>query len=186
MRQILTVVLATTTLASPAIAQSDAAFSGFRLEAFGGLDEVEDDRGAVYGGALGFDTRSGNWVFGATAEVNDSSVEECQTSVVVPGDEVCAEAGREFYIGGRVGYVIADNLLLYGALGYTNSRFRAVSTEPGGAQVSLSENLDGARLALGLELNVAENAFARVELRGAALEDDFERGQLIGGVGIRF
>ncbi|MGP1281884.1 MAG: outer membrane protein [Parasphingopyxis sp.] len=178
--------LAAGLVASPAAAQSANDFSGFRLEALGGLDEFEDDEGAVYGAAAGYDIRSGNWVFGATGEITDSSTEECATSVIAAGDEVCAQVGREFYVGGRVGHVIADNLLLYGGLGYTNTRLRIVTTDPTGAETRIASNFDGVRATLGLELAISDNAFARAELRGTALEEDFERGQLIGGLGIRF
>ncbi|MGP1352179.1 MAG: outer membrane protein [Parasphingopyxis sp.] len=186
MRKTFFLALAASTIACPAMAQSTNDFSGFRLEALGGLDEFEDDQGAVYGAAIGYDVRSGGWVFGVTGEVNDSSTEECDTSVFTAGDEVCAQVGREFYIGGRVGHVIADNLLLYGGLGYSNTRLRIETTTPGAPDTTLAANYDGVRATLGLELGISENAFARAELRGTALEDDFERGQLIGGLGIRF
>lgn len=185
MRKIL-FVLPLAMMTAPAFSQNTEAFSGFRLEAIGGYEDFEDDGGAVYGGAVGYDGRSGNFVYGVTAELTDSSTEECSNSVFVPGDQICAQAGRNIYVGARLGGVVAGNLLLYGGLGYVNGRVNLETTSPAGAVTDAGANLDGIRATFGLEIQFSPNVFGRVELRGTQFEDDFEQSQAVGGLGIRF
>ena len=52
------------------------------------------------------------------------SADESVAGVVIAGDELRVRAGRDLYVGGRVGVVVGGNTLLYAKAGYTNARVR--------------------------------------------------------------
>lgn len=180
------------TVASPALAQQDP-FSGVRVEGQVGYDttriEGESSDGITYGGAVGYDFRVGGAVVGAEAEASDSTVDECVSDVTVAGDQLCANAGRDLYVGGRVGAVVRPNLLLYGKAGYTNSRI-SLDYDDGTAATTADfeegENLDGVRVGGGVELGLSSNVYAKTEYRYSNYEQGFDRHQVVAGLGIRF
>ena len=179
--------------AVPAAAQEAAPFSGVRVEGIVGYDtadvEGEGSDGVVYGAQVGYDFQSGGAVFGVEGEVSDSTVDECVGGVLVTGDTLCAEAGRDLYVGGRVGAAISPNVLVYGKAGYTNARF-ALDYEDGtaatAADFSESENLDGVRAGAGLEFAIGPNSYAKTEYRYSNYEQGFDRHQVVAGFGFRF
>lgn len=180
------------TVASPAMAQQDP-FSGVRVEGQVGYDttkiEGESSDGISYGGAVGYDFRVGGAVVGAEAEASDSTVDECVSDVTVVGDQLCANAGRDLYVGGRVGAVVRPNLLVYGKAGYTNSRI-SLDYDDGTAATTADfeegENLDGVRVGGGVELGLSEKVYAKTEYRYSNYEQGFDRHQVVAGLGIRF
>ncbi len=132
-------------IAVPAQAQQ---FSGFRIEARGGWEEVEakatypnpdddddvdgdeflsgseSDSAISYGIELGYDVDLGsNVVLGAYAGLDFSDAGQC--SEVVGDDLVCADTGRNFTIGVRAGVPLGDTALLYAKGGYSNGRLEA-------------------------------------------------------------
>jgi outer membrane immunogenic protein len=181
------------TIATPAFAQDAAPFSGPRIEGIVGYDRPDADGdnadGIVYGVGVGYDFRRGGAVFGVEAEANDSTADECFTGVTVATDELCLDAGRDFYVGGRVGAVVGPRALLYAKAGYTNARAR-LAYEDGTAATapdfSISQNLDGLRVGAGVEFAVSPNAYLRSEYRYSNYEAGFERHQVVGGFGFRF
>ena len=128
-------------------------------------------------------------VFGIEGEVGDSSLAECVSDVTIAGDELCIGAGRDLYVGGRVGGAVARNVLLYGKAGYTNTRL-SLDYEDGtagtAADFSVGENLDGVRVGGGIELSLGTNAYAKAEYRYSNYEQGFDRHQVVGGFGFRF
>lgn len=175
--------LALATLATPALAQSDNAsadesVSGFKILAIGGLDSVDDgttrDSGAVYGGSLGYDFQTGHLVIGAEVEGTMASTKDCVGTV-------CVEAGRDLYAGGRIGFPVAHNTLLYVKGGYTNARINGTVN----GNTVTSEDLDGVRAGAGLEADVGRMV-VRVEYRYSNYEQDVTRHQGVVGIGIRF
>jgi outer membrane immunogenic protein len=119
--------------AMPASAQNatPAPFVGGHVEAITGYDSIsvdgDSDDGIAYGIAGGYDfSLGGNLRAGFELEAAESTAEECASNVVVAGDELCAEARRDLYVGGRIGGVVSNNVLLYAKLGYTNARLGAV------------------------------------------------------------
>lgn len=177
-----TVIFAATAAASialtaPAFAQDDTSFSGPRIEALTGYDAVKTNGnglgtpdGVLYGVGLGYDLRAGNAVIGLETELMDSTA----SRDVVGGD---VDAARDIYVGGRVGTLIGPNALAYAKAGYTNAR---VNTP------TFRENGDGIRVGGGLEYDFGNKIFAKAEYRYSNYEQDVERHQLVGGVGIRF
>ena len=193
---------ASTALAAPAFAQdqdSDPSFTGPRAEVVVGWDRVEDGStpnadttdGVVYGGAVGYDFQLGNAVVGFEGEATGATTRERATGVIVPGDNFRVSAGRDLYVGGRVGFVVGDNALLYAKGGYTNAQ---VDTRyiNGATTVNDTETLDGWRLGAGAEVRLTGNFYLKgvyrysnyTQANGSSI--DLDRHQVVGGVGVRF
>jgi len=190
-------LLASAAIATPALAQDNAApegkeFQGIKVLALGGVDDVtnsgSDQAGAVFGGTIGYDHQAGKAVFGVEAEVNGSTTKDCVGSTVVAGDTLCAKAGRDLYAGARVGYVLGENTLLYIKGGYTNARVNLTYDDgnTGANNFKVGENLDGWRAGVGFEFNAGKNIVLRTEYRYSNYEQDFTRHQGVIGVGVKF
>jgi outer membrane immunogenic protein len=192
MRKYILAALVAGTVATPAFAQDGGSFSGLRVEGIVGYDttDVEDEgtNGLLYGVGVGYDIQSGNVVFGVDGEYSESNLDECVAGVDVAGDELCASAGRDLYVGGRIGTAIGSNALLYARAGYTNGRVGLTYDHPTNNTLdeTLSENLDGVRVGGGLEFAVGTNAFIKAEYRYSNYEQGFDRHQAVGGFGLRF
>ena len=194
MRKFVVSLLLAGTIASPAFAQEARPFEGPRVEGIIGWDRVgvEDAGsadGVTYGAAIGYDLQRGNGVFGVEAEITDSSADECTSGVLIATDELCAQAGRDIYVGARAGFTATPNLLLYAKAGYTNGRVR-LAYEDGTAATApdfrIGENLDGFRLGAGAEYALSQNAFIKAEYRYSNYEQGFDRNQVVAGFGFRF
>ena len=193
MRKYLLAVLLAGSAASPALAQESQPFSGVRVEGVVGYEttDVEDEGsdGVVYGVQAGYDFQSGGAVFGIEAEASDSTVDECVGDVDVAGDTLCADSGRDLYVGGRVGAAVGRNVLLYGKAGYTNARV-SLDYEDGtagtAADFEVGENLDGVRVGAGVEFALGPNSYAKTEYRYSNYEQGFDRHQAVAGFGFRF
>ena len=193
MRKYLLAALLAAAAGAPAMAQEAEPFSGARVEGVVGYDttdvEGENSDGIVYGAQVGYDIQSGNAVFGVEGEATDSTVDECVRDVDIAGDELCLQAGRDLYVGGRAGVVVSPSMLLYGKAGYTNGRV-AIEYDDGTAGTVLDfeegENLDGVRVGGGLEMAIGSNAYAKAEYRYSNYEQGFDRHQVVGGIGLRF
>ncbi len=179
--------------ATPASAQDASPFSGVRVEGIVGYDttDVEDENssGIAYGAGVGYDFQVGGLVAGIEAEASDSTLDECVSDVDLVGDELCVQAGRDLYVGGRIGAAVSRNVLLYGKAGYTNARLR-LAYEDGTAATApdftLSDNLDGIRAGGGLEFALGRNAYLKTEYRYSNYEQGFDRHQVVAGFGFRF
>lgn len=186
-------VLAAGTIATPAFAQDTNNLGGFRIEGLVGYDHpsIEDENadGIVYGVGVGYDFQAGNAVFGIEAEATDSSADESVTGVTLAGDTLRVRAGRDLYIGGRAGFGIGGNSLIYAKAGYTNARMR-VEYEDGTAgtvnDFTESGNLDGIRAGVGAQIGLSSNAYLRTEYRYSNYEAGVDRHQVVGGIGFRF
>ena len=182
-----------TAAATPAFAQESARFSGVRVESIVGYDtthvEGENSDGITYGAQVGYDFQAGGLVLGVEGEASDSTVDECATGVNLAGDQLCANAGRDLYAGGRIGYALSPNVLLYGKAGYTNARL-SLDYDDGTAATTLDfhqrQNLDGFRVGGGLEFALGPNSFVKAEYRYSNYEQGFDRHQVVGGFGFRF
>ncbi len=193
---ILTALAASSAIAAPAFAQD---FSGPRAEVVAGLDSsrVHADGasgskdGFLYGGAIGYDYQAGRAVFGIDGEVTGATTRTTANDVLVAGDSVRTKAGRDFYIGGRVGAVVAPSTLLYAKAGYTNARVNTRYTA-GTTTVEDGENLDGYRVGAGVEVKLNPKAYVKAEYRYSDyghLDGNYgkiDRHQVLAGVGYRF
>ena len=218
-----TAALATTalavgmSLASPAAAQSaESTFTGPRAGVMLGYDGLRpgssadsnirgDDQsadGLLYGGEVGYDIALGGVVVGAEGEVSGSTGKVDND----PRDPNQfgygrVKAGRDLYIGGRLGYIVSPTTMIYGKVGYTNARLDLTRNDTV-TNTGQSFNLDGFRVGAGVEKALSPRTYAKVEYRysnysearleyanGANTNNfgvDTDRHQVVAGVGFRF
>ena len=181
------------TIATPALAQDNNNLGGFRIEGLVGYDRpsIEDENadGIAYGVGVGYDFQSGNAVFGVEAEAMDSNADQTVTGVDLPGDTLRVRAGRDLYVGGRVGFGVGGNSLIYAKAGYTNARV-GVTYEDGTVStvndIAARGNLDGIRAGAGAQIGIGSNAYLKTEYRYSNYEAGVDRHQVVGGIGFRF
>lgn len=178
-KMILSALAGTAALAAtPAFAQGERpVFQGGHVEAITGYDHVNNSGGdgIMYGIGAGYDFRTGGAVIGIEGEVLESTTGEC-------AGNLCVDASRDFYIGGRVGALVAPRVLLYGKVGYSNARVEVTN-----GNVSDSTNLDGIRAGAGLEVQFRNSPLSmRAEYRYTNYEQGVERHQGTLGLAFRF
>ena len=193
---VLVAALLTGAMATPAMAQDEPARGGFHVGAIVGYDVVEGDvdgsEGVTYGVTAGYDFQVGRNVYiGPEVELSSSSVDECQGGINRAGDLLCLEAGRDIYVGGRIGTRVGANrnVLLYAGGGYTNAEFRLnydANLAGTTGDFNVSDEVDGFRLKAGAELDIGRNAFVRAEYRYSNYDGDIDRHQAVAGFGFRF
>lgn len=202
MRKFVIAALATTVAlgaAVPAMAQDRAPFTGPRIEALAGYDNLRDGSdgdsdgrdGFVYGGAIGYDVQAGGLVVGVEGEVTGSTVKARTSNLLATGDRFRLSAGRDLYAGARVGYAISPVALAYVKAGYTNARVTA-RYDVGTTRLEDSDNLDGYRVGAGLEYAMGPKTYIKGEYRYShygrldGYDIDADRHQILAGVGVRF
>lgn len=159
------IVLAAAALAATATPAMANPFTGVRAEVTAGVDDVTakvrtqdiDLTDITYGAAVGFDAELyKNVIVGLEANLDN----------VFDRRNVGASA--------RLGYVVADKVLVYGKVGYANWK------------QTTTRELEGLRLGGGVEANLAGPVYGKVEYRYT----DFDRGVgqhgALVGVGLRF
>ncbi|MBX7488079.1 outer membrane beta-barrel protein [Qipengyuania sp. GH25] len=206
-------------MSAPAMAQStDGQFTGFRAGVTAGYDAVQagssvdidnepnnNDQsidGLAYGVVLGYDVDLGGAVVGVEGEYTDSTASTNFDDGDFEGfglGEV--DAGRDLYIGARVGARIAPDALLYAKGGYTNAKLNILS-DYGTVETDRDFKLDGWRAGAGVEYAVNPNTYVNLEYRYSNYSDaniefadgstsrnfdvDLDRHQVMAGVGMRF
>lgn len=191
-------------LTAPAFAQDSGQdsgkvpFSGIHVEAVGGFDHIGTDaqtsgsnNGFVYGGAVGYDDRIGNIVLGVDGEIDGATTSTTAHNVLTAGDQLHLSAGRDLYVGARVGYVVTPKTLVYAKAGYTNARVDG-TYDVGAASFRQSQDLSGYRVGGGVEYALTHATYLKAEYRYSHYQDiqDFgikpDRQQVLAGVGFRF
>lgn len=160
--------LATAAFTTPAMASD---FAGPRFEVTAGADDVTggvDATDIAYGAALGYDLQFGKVVVGAEATAANIFDR--------------ADLG----VAARLGYVLNENVLAYGRVGYTNLERPQTCNGARPAVCLASANLEGVAVGGGLEVNVAGPVFAKTEYRYTDFEGNVGRHGVLVGVGIRF
>ena len=181
-------------LSAPAMAQdaTDGAFTGPRVEAIVGYDvskagsSIDDEtnndndqsiEGINYGIGVGYDINAGGIVLGLEGEYTDSSADvdydQADPELFGLGD---VNAGRDLYVGARVGVLAAPDLLVYAKGGYTNARYN-LNGSFDGEDYRAKIDTDGFRVGAGVEYALNTNTFAKVEYRYSnysSAELDFE------------
>jgi len=166
---------------------SAADLTGSRIEARLGWNSVsamdESESGVVYGVAIGHDFAvSPKVVIGGEVAFDLNNAKECVSAF---GEEACLKAKRDLSVAARIGYLVAEDALLYAKAGYANGRIRA-TYDDGVDKIGVSEDGDGVVLGAGLEHNFSGKLYAKVEYSYTNYEADFSRHQIITGLGIRF
>ena len=204
-------------IAAPALAQDNefsgpwvAGVAGYDINKAGSSqdndanpDENRSAKGLVYGAAVGYDADLGNIVVGGEAELTDSTADSDYDNNFVDYSLGRVDAGRDIYVGGRVGFKATPRTLVYAKGGYTNARFNYVGTD-GETRYNRNLDLDGWRVGAGVEQKFGTNLFGKVEYRYSNYKEgeiDFEaedipdsdrfdidtdRHQVVASVGMRF
>lgn len=192
-----TYLYALASVAVLAAAAAPASAEGFRAEIHGGWDHVradngsinndDSDSGIVYGIGLGYDVAIAPKVeLGIDLSADLSTMEECESSVLVANDVACLDAGRDLAAAVRLGYKVSPRGTIYALAGYTNARFRFDYTTPAGVTTRDGRNLDGFRLGAGYQHDFGKRMYGKVEYRYSNYEADVTRHQALLGVGVKF
>lgn len=209
MRTLFTAALIAAAAASPALAQEEAPFTGPRVEALIGYDRVNpgedfdaESDGLLYGGAIGYDFQLGGAVLGVEGEITGSTARTRRNDLLVAGDRYSQFAGRDLYVGGRLGFAAAPSTLLYVKGGYTNAGLNTYYQPTATGTVGRSTfNADGYRVGAGVEQKFnlfGPSGFVKAEYRysnynslesnagGTTFDTDLDRHQAVLGIGVRF
>jgi outer membrane immunogenic protein len=180
--------IAASACATPALAQDVDSFSGFRVEALAGYDnvrvnvdeavageDVSDSKGGLlYGVGVGYDHSFGNILAGVEAEVSNSTVgqdfvidEEIDAGVPIEGT-ASLEAAHDIYIGARLGTRLSGATLIYLKGGYSMATAKvdangSIDDEAGSIEADL--DFEGLRLGGGVEGQLSDNVFVKNEYR---------------------
>lgn len=205
-------------IGTPAYAQANDGFTGPWVAGVAGVDinkagssvddDVNDDRdqsveGVMYGAAVGYDYDLGGIVLGAEAELADSEADTDYDDDVETFGIGAVDAGRDIYVGARLGFAIRPTTMVYAKAGYTNARFNYLASD-GTTDYNVGLDADGYRLGAGVEQRFGTNTFAKFEYRYSNYSEgeiDFEtpdvadtdrfgidsdRHQVVASVGLRF
>src|ERR1700712_1524406 len=158
MRTIFTAALLASALATPALAQEAAPFTGPHVELTGGWDRLTGSNGNgghkdgfVGGIGAGYDIQVGGLILGIEGEATDSTNKIRANNVLVAGDSARVTAGRDLYAGARLGYAVRPATLVYVKGGYTNARFSQSYYDGAGNTTGGHANADGWRVGAGVE-----------------------------------
>jgi outer membrane immunogenic protein len=128
------------------------------LKGFGG----EGPLGTV---EVGYDRQYGRFVGGIFFDYDFTDIQSSASySTKYQSGSVTLKYNDSWTVGGRVGYLIADNVLAYGLAGYTQANFSV----PAGL---LNPTRDGYTVGGGLETRLAGNWFLKVEYRYTDLSE---------------
>jgi outer membrane immunogenic protein len=155
-------------VSAPAFAQDAAPFTGPRAGVIAGYDSVAEEEGFLYGVTAGYDIAvTPNITFGPEVSFSD-------TTSGADGVEV----SRDLAASVRLGYVLNPQFLLFGKVGYADTRFEALGT---------NVNFEGVRFGGGVEFALTNNAYISAEYQRSEYEDGFGgRDAGVVGVGFRF
>ena len=205
-----------TMVAVPAMAQTaESTFTGPRAGVMLGYDRLQPGSGngstiadnnhadgLLYGGDLGYDVAFGQVVVGAEGEITGST-SKVDNNPINPNNFGYGrvKAGRDLYLGGRLGYIVSPTTMVYGKVGYTNARLDLTRND-GVTNTGRSYNLDGFRVGAGVEKALSPRTYAKIEYRYSNYSDarleypngantnnfdvDTDRHQVVAGVGFRF
>lgn len=157
----LLLVAAAATIATPAFAAGTDNFTGLRVGATAGYDDVTggvDFNDVVYGADAGFDLA-----------VTDNVVVGVEATVTNPLEET-----RTIGAAARAGVVVTDNLMPYARVGWSNYRDIA------------NVNLNGVTLGAGVEYALDTDLYVKAEYRYSDFEAGLGNHGALVGVGFRF
>ena len=151
----------------------------------------------------GYDVDLGGVVLGAEAELSDSTAKtRFHQGELENFGYGRVKAGRDIYVGARVGAKVAPSTLLYVKGGYTNAQLKADANYDD-IDYGTKFKLDGWRVGAGVEQAIGQSAFAKIEYRYSKYEKakfdfgdggpdshkfdvDTDRHQIVVGAGVRF
>lgn len=196
-----TTATVTAVTATPAAAQDRAPFTGPRVEASVGYDnlhsrgvpkEVATVDGLRLGAAAGYDLAlAPRVVAGVEAGIGFTVAGTTRATLTTPTatDSFRLSNGRDIDVSLRLGYVVAPRTLIYAKAGWANSEARVrLDHKVGNTVTSTRANgIDnGLRLGAGIEQMLGDHAYAKAEYRYTTYGEGVDRHQALVGVGYRF
>jgi outer membrane immunogenic protein len=167
MKTVIFAAVAAAAVAAPAFAQDAAPFTGPRAGVIAGYDKFDGRDGFTYGVSAGYDVAVTPGVtFGPEVSFSDS------TTSAGAG----AEVSRDLAASVRLGYVVNPRALVFGKVGYANTRI-----DFGGAGASF----EGVRYGGGVEFAVTGNTYISAEYQRSEYEANIG-GRDAGVVGVSF
>lgn len=159
-------------VSAPAFAQDAAPFTGPRAGVTVGYDSVEDFKdGVSYGVSAGYDVAlTPSITFGPEVTLGDTTSDF---------DAAGVEVSRDLAASVRLGYILNPQVLLFGKVGYANTRFEASNSNAGFA-------LEGVRFGGGVEYAFNGNVYISAEYQRTEYEDNGSRDAAVVGIGFRF
>jgi outer membrane immunogenic protein len=145
--------------ASPALAQTNAAFVGPRAEVSLGLADVDNTENVTYTGNVGLDlSATDRLTLGVDAEISDAF-----------------EGNRDFGVGARAGFALTPGAQVFGRVGYSHVDLNDNSAE-----------LNGLTVGGGLQFRITDHTYASTEYRYTDFrQNQGAHGARI-GLGVRF
>lgn len=172
-------------------------FRGFRIEGNAGGDRFQSggthNNKFGYGASVGFDGQIGKIVVGPEAtfwRANNWS-ENCVGGTI--GGSVCTKSFQEYGAAVRLGYLIGDNLLVFGKGGYVNNEQRKRFDAPAG-ETSFYDHYrtDGYQVGGGVEyslptgMGIPAPLYVSAQYVYSNYVDHTARQRVMGGIGVRF
>lgn len=116
-----------------------------------GGTQVINPSGAVYGGQLGYNWQSANWVLGLEGQFNGSSINRTDISVFFPlTDRLSSKVDFYTTVTGRIGYAF-DHWLPYIKGGYAGANLKVTNFDTLGVSFAHNDWYNGFVVGAGLE-----------------------------------
>lgn len=170
MKTVIFAALAAAAVSAPAFAQDAAPFTGPRAGVTLGYDKLGGEDGFAYGVSTGYDIALAPRVtFGPEVSLSD-------TTIGAGGTEI----SRDLAASVRLGYVVTPRVLVFGKVGYANTRIEASNSNAGAS-------FEGVRYGGGAEFAVTGNTYISAEYQRSEYEDGIGgRDAGVVGIGFRF
>ncbi len=185
--------LATAIAATPCTAAEK--FNGFYVGGDFGYESSgrTSKDGWTFGGFAGFNLKAlDRVVIGGEVRVADSTIKEQLRTETASNITVAnSNIGRSIGLAARLGYIVGDRTMVYGRVGWEDTRLNAVrtvtpkppATNPNPVITDFSFNDDSITLGVGVEHYVTDAISVRL---GYDWAENFDRHQLRAGVAFNF
>ncbi|WP_029012376.1 outer membrane protein [Niveispirillum irakense] len=120
-----------------------------------GLSQDLNQDGWSYGGYLGYGQTFDRIYVGAEGEIGGNDLKGSKT---LAGRVTSLDANETYGLSVRAGYLVTDNALVYGRVGWQRTNYEINS-----GSLSRHTDLDGVRFGGGVEVAMTENVVARLE-----------------------
>jgi len=168
MKTVIFAAIAAAVVATPAVAQDAAPFTGPRAGVTMGYDKIGGEEGFAYGVTAGYDLALTPRVTGGIeVSLGDTTV-----------DDFGLDVSRDLAASLRLGFVATPRVLAFGKVGYATTRFEVDSDGAG---------LEGVRFGGGLEFAATPSTYISAEYQRTEYEQNIGgRDAAMVGVGFRF
>ncbi|MDT7534263.1 outer membrane beta-barrel protein [Sphingobium sp. SA2] len=168
MKTVIFATIAAAVVATPAVAQDAAPFTGPRAGVTMGYDKIGGEEGFAYGVTAGYDLALAPRVTGGIeVSLGDTTV-----------DDFGLDVSRDLAASLRLGFVATPRVLAFGKVGYATTRFEVDGDGAG---------LEGVRFGGGLEFAATPSTYISAEYQRTEYEQNIGgRDAAMVGVGFRF